>query len=251
VAHLPAGGHALTRVAIRAGVLPPTRFVVLTTGRAGSVLLLSLLDSTPGVRCFREALGRRPLAAHPWRKLHSHAVRAALRGASAWGTSVHPEELLVERVGDRRRWLGRLHDSGFRAITLVRRNPVSVGFSVCLAEARGTWHHQADAVPRPVRLDPVEVLRIALFSEQKAAEISWLVGERSHLALTYEEALLPVGAQQETVDRVRRFLELPPAPATTSLARITAPLSEQVANLDEVVELLAATHLRDHLGEIT
>lgn len=251
VAKLPVRGELGVRLAIRAGALPRRRFVVFTTGRSGSVLLLSLLGSTPGIRCEREVLGRRPLATHPWRRFHAHAARAALGGCAVWGTSMHPEELLVERAGDRAQWLGRLHDSGVDLITLVRRNPVRAGISAVLAVARGAWHHHEDTRPPAVRLDPTVVLHTVSFVEQKASEVRSLVGERSHLALTYEDDLLTPDAQQRTVDRVRRYLQLPMAPASTSFTRLSAPLSEQIENFDEVLDVLRPTYLARHLAELS
>lgn len=248
--HLPATGPRSVRLAVRAGALPPTRFIILTAGRAGSVLLVTLLDSTPGIRCQSEVLGRSPFANNPWRKLHRHAARAAAKSATAWGTSMHSDELLSERVEDPRRWIGRLHDSGFKIVTLVRDNPVRAGLSSVLASTRGEWHHRADAQPSSVKLDPIVVLQTTVYWEELAAKVKTLVADRSHLAVTYENGLLTPEAQQETVARIRRFLDLPPATGSTPLVRLSTPLREQIENFDEVMDLLASTHLRDHLTGI-
>ena len=48
-----------TEAARNRKVLPPTRFIILTPGRAGSKFLIELLSSHPNVKCDFELLRKR------------------------------------------------------------------------------------------------------------------------------------------------------------------------------------------------
>lgn len=229
----------------RGSVFPPVRFLLLTPGRAGSTLLMTLLAAVPGVRCDGEAL-RTVRRKDPTVLLARRAARAALGNATAWGTSVHPEHLLRQYVDDPVRWIASMHDEGYELITLVRENPLAVALSAVVADQRGAWHFLAterDPSPEqtPVRLDPMHVLRIAVQAEQSTEDVRRWVAERSHLALVYEDDLLEPEQHQPTADRVLRYLGIPVAPVSTPLRRQARPLAEQIENFDEVSAVLRQT----------
>ena len=230
---------------------PPVRFVLLTSGRAGSTLLMTLLDSVPGVRCDEEVL--RTGRGDPTARLARRAARAALGDVLAWGTSVHPEHLMPVLAGDPVDWVAALHDDGYELITLVRANPLAVAVSAVIADARGRWHvRNGEAQPETgsVRLDPLDVLRMAIQTERATEDVARMVAERSHLALVYERDLREADSHQATADRVLRFLGVDAAPVSSPLVRRAVPMLEQIDNLDEVRAVLRPTRFGALLEDI-
>jgi hypothetical protein len=237
-------------MAARRQLVPSTRLVLLTPGRSGSTLLLSLLASTPGFRWDEEVL--RTAKGDPTALLRRRAMRAAAAGYAAWGTSVHPEHLYPLLAEDPVEWVGRLHDSGYELVTLLRRNPLQHVLSAAIAWERSEWHYTAGDEPatEPIRLDPVSILREAALAERSAKEVRAMVADRSHLALFYEDDLRDSEGQQHTANRVLAYLGLPPAAVSTPLRRRPVGLLEQIANVDEVVTALRATRYAPFLDEL-
>ncbi len=235
----------------------PLRFIILTPGRAGSILLLNLLDSHPRVTCDHELFGQHATGARtlrrfadPDRRLARATKRAAATGAAAWGWSLHPAQLITQGVPDREGWCGRFHDRGGRIVTLVRENPVHQALSALIAGETGRWHHrEAGGGITPVHLDPLRVLEAIQQAEHTAQEVERLIGDRSHLALRYEDALHDPERHQATADRVFRFLQLDPVPVSADVLRRTVPLRAQILNYEELVEVLSSTPHRGRLGE--
>jgi hypothetical protein len=252
VSRLARAGRGAIGVVARRSLVPSVRFLVLTPGRAGSTLLMSLLGSAPGVRTDEEVL-RTAGSGDPAALLRRRARRAALGGVEAWGTSVHPEHLLSLVAGDPVLWAGRLHDDGYELVTLVRRNPLEHVLSAAIAWERGTWHDVGESVPstEPVTLDPVPVLREAGLVVEAAALVQAMAADRSHLALVYEDDLREPDVQQVTVDRVFGFLGLPSVPVSSPFRRRSVGLLEQVANADEIVATVRATRFAPYLDELT
>lgn len=236
--------RGLGSVARRASPFPETRFLLLTPGRAGSTLLMTLLAAAPRVRCDDEVL--REAVGDPTALLRRAAARAALGGVATWGTAVHPEHLLGLNTDERIRWAARLHDSGYELVTLVRRNHLAIAVSSVIAERRGVWHvvrgeePSMDRMAR-VHIDPLHLLRVAITVERSTEEVRRMADDRSHLALVYEDDLLEAEAHQVTADRVLRFLGRPTAPVSSPLRRRTQPLLEQIDNLDELGAVLDHT----------
>lgn len=233
----------------RRSVWPPVRFLLLTPGRSGSTLLMSLLSSVPGVRSDQEVL--RTSSGDPVAALARRAARAALGGVRAWGTSVHPEHLLPLVAGDPVAWVRDRHDAGYELVSLRRRNPLEHALSAAIAWERGDWHRVEGAPARTeaVRLDPVAVLREVRLADEAASEVETMVADRSHVSLVYEHDLRDAACHQATVDRVLGFLGVPTAPVSTSYRRRDVPLLEQVANADEIVAALRATRFAPFVDE--
>jgi hypothetical protein len=188
----------------------------------------------------------------PTAALRRRATRAAVVGARAWGTSIHPQHLLPLLAGDPLEWVGELHDAGHDLITLHRRNPLQHVLSAAIAWQREEWHYVKGAAPstEPIRLDPLAVLREAGLAEQSALEVRRMVADRSHMALTYEDDLRDAGVQQKTVDRVCRFLGVSTAAVSTPLVRRPVGLLEQIANADEIVGVLRATRFAPFVDDL-
>lgn len=236
------------RPLVRRRAAPPVRFVLLTPGRSGSVLLLTLLASHPNIATDFELLARR--TSRPDGVLGRAGARVAATRATTWGFSLHPQHLAVQAVSDPVEWCGRLHDDDWRFVTLVRRNVVHAALSSLLSKSTGRWHEVATARDEPpVAVDPVEALRVVNTLETATVDAERLVGDRSHLALWYEDDLRDEARHQSTVDRVCRFLGVAPAPVQTQLLRRSTPLRDRISNYAELVDVFAATRHGPRLAE--
>ena len=238
-------------------VTVPVRFIVLTPGRAGSILLLRLLDSHPRVICDNELFGRDPTTApgtarrfgNSERMLTRASIRAVAARATAWGWSLHPAQLITQGVADPEGWCARFHDRGGRIVTLVRDNPVHQAVSALVASETGIWHRRHEGPIKSVHLDPLQVLGAIHQAERAAQDVQRLIGDRSHLALRYEDALRDPGCHQDTADRVFGFIGLESVAVSADLRRRTVPLREQVANFNELDGMLANTPYKGRMAE--
>lgn len=229
-----------------ADALPTVRFVVVTPGRAGSVLLSSLLDSHPDVQCEGELFMERDPT--PLDTISRHS-RSAARKCTAWGFLLHPDQLLQCGVGDVGAWLGDLHNAGFRIITLVRRNALHRALSASIAFQRGTYASAKEdrAIEERFRLDPTEVLHLAAQAVDRTREVHDFVGLRSHLALTYEDDLSTPDAQRRTASRAYAFLRVPDHEAETPFVPRSQGFAELISNWDELAAVIGQTQFASEL----
>jgi LPS sulfotransferase NodH len=227
---------------------PARRFVILTTGRTGSELLVSLLDSHPRITCDGELF-----AAHlrlPRLYVAARAASAGLHGAHAYGWKLLARDFrATQGVGPPDEYVGRLQADGYRVVLLERRDVLQQTISSIRAGKAG-YHHRGAGAPKfeVGPMDPVEVLVGIALVEESNAYVRKLAGEVPHLRLCYEDDLLEPANQQATVDRVCEFLELPSARAHSELVKVTPRQTRDLAsNYDEIADLLAQTRFASHL----
>jgi LPS sulfotransferase NodH len=221
---------------------PASRFVILTTGRCGSELLVSLLNSHPQISCDSEILGIRRIA--PLRLIESRAALAGLRGARAYGFKMLPRDLQAGADGDPAGRLRELHRRGFAMIRLERRDLLQQAVSHARASAGEYRHHRhserAAFTAQPV--DPVGVLAAMFILELEARLLASALDGIPHLRLFYEDHLLEPGRQQETVDRIAGELGLAARAVASELVRVTPRRTRDlVSNYDELARAVAAT----------
>ncbi len=226
---------------------PPVRFAILTAGRAGSELLVSLLASHPQIACDGELLAIRRVS--PRALLDSRAGVAGLRGARAWGFKLLRSHLLVQSAEDPAAQVQALVDRGFRMILLERRDLLQQAISFVRA-AGGTYHHRRADGSRyePTAIDPATVIATMVVLEDAVRFDRQVLADTPHLELVYEEDLAGPELQQATSDRVATLLGLAPHPVRTDLIKITPPAtSSLVTNYDELASAVAATRFAPYL----
>jgi LPS sulfotransferase NodH len=236
---------------------PSSRFVILTSGRTGSELLVSLLDSHPRIRCAGELLKEE--RAFPHRYLSARAAMARLRGFETFGWKVALNQIRslgnpgagLRGMGDPRQYPARLHAMGFRLILSTRRNPVDQALSG-LRAMRDGFHHRAGAHPTfaPFAVDPVDLMTLTNILEGDASRLGTMVASVPHLRLTYEDDLLDSACHQATVDRVCDYLGIASAPVASNLVKV-APrtLRASVTNYDEIMDLFQNTRYATYLDD--
>jgi LPS sulfotransferase NodH len=222
-------------------VAPDRRFVILTAGRTGSELLVSLLDSHPEIRCDSEILGVR--RQFPGQLIASRTALAGLRGARAFGFKLLRTHLLANHVADPGEFVRDLHRDGFHVIVLERRDLLSQAVSYVRASG-GHYHHRRDSAAAftPQAVDPIEVLTYMFTLEQEVLFARNALAGIDHLTLRYEDDLADPSRQQLTADRVCAVLGLDPQPVRSDLVRVTPhDVREQVENYAELAAALAGT----------
>jgi LPS sulfotransferase NodH len=216
------------------------RFVIVSHGRAGSELLVSLLNSHPRIVCDSEILNVRRVL--PAEMLLRRSARARLSGR-AYGFKLLGHHAKLQNPEAPISYLRAFHDRGFQIILLERRDWLMQAISAMRAAGSQYHYRRGDQVQfAPARLDPTAILAALWLIDQGASFIRTALAELPALSLVYEDDLATESAQARTVDRVCEYLGLPTAPVQTELVKIGPDsAAQQVANFDEVAALLAAT----------
>ena len=229
--------------------LPERKFVLYTRGRSGSELLLDLLRHHSDVACDGEILGA-PVRS-PWLWVRAHAARAARSGAGTYGFKVLYNDLTgPQQMSDPAGFLRRLHDDGYKIVTLERRNLLRHAVSWLQSREQQT-HYRSEAERasyRPVAIEPEAAIAVMYIGEQDAQQQEATVTDLPHLALTYEESLEDPSTHQATVDQVFAFLGLSSEPVKTTLVRSSPRrLSDSLENYADIAALVGQTRFAKYL----
>ena len=230
---------AAVRLAFRLAGAEP-RFVIVTAGRTGSELLVSLLTSHPTIVCEGEIMSIP--RAFPSASLLRRSAAARLRGR-AYGFKLLPDQARLQFRADPAGYLRDLHQKGFRIIHLERRDWLQQAISVLRAVTTQFHYRRGEkAVFAPIHVDPVEVLSALAIFEDRVRFLRSALAELPTLELVYEDDLETPEQQASTVDRICAYLGLPPASVQADLVKLTPrSLAEQVENFEEVTALVGAT----------
>lgn len=245
-------GHVVTGAATYArlvlpGLRPGRRFVIFAQGRSGSTLLTELLNSHPQVYCADEILTWKRAAPVRYARACSIGHRA-----DVYGFKVKLYQLTVAQQIERpATFLRQMRDDGWQVLHLQRRNVLRQALSAIVAERRDVYHLAVGATgPKPVHIDPEELLRRADQRAQFSADEHVALEGVDHLSLVYEDDLLTPELQQQTAERAFTWLGLDAVPATVRLRRIVeGSWSSVVANADEVAASVAHSRYADLLSE--
>jgi hypothetical protein len=226
---------------------PAQKFFIFTTGRSGSNLLVSLLNSHPLIQCNSELLLKRVLKPELYLACHERLSRKDVYGFKL--LSIHLE---IQHIRDPKGFIDRLCSSGYQIISLKRRNIVRQSISHLYASYRGKFHHlqdQGEQVFVPMRLEPEQLFQELQLLERLNALGDQLLADRPYLSLFYEDDLSDAARQQGTVDRISEFLGIPPAKLGTSLVKTTPEdLSVIIENFAEIRDCLAGTPYGSYLN---
>lgn len=243
-------GSSLTCAALGAVLGLPTRFVIFTSGRSGSELLASLLDSHPRVHCDGEVLAipRQFRAAF----VRGRAVRATLAhrfgrpGPDVYGWKLITNHLrwYPEIFPDPSAFLGQYARPPGLLITLRRADLLNQTLSLLHAE-HSQFHFQAgEATPRfeAFAVEPENLVSQLYYYENDEQWLVETVGNLPHLGLVYEDDLATPDAQQATADRIFERLGLPPAKVDPQLVPVAPPdPRDRISNYGEVAAALRGT----------
>ncbi len=230
---------------------PDKKFVLFSSGRAGSTLLVKLLDNHSLIQCEGEILRRKMLNPYAYIKRTSQVSNSSVFGFKL--LSYQLQELQTS-VKDKNRFLQNLVEDGFQIIYLERKNILRQALSVMYAYHRDQWHVKKgqDVDASKMKIDPVAlrdwmdgIEKLKVF-EKKMVEVL------PHLHVVYEEDLSIPEQQSVTIEMVTDFLELPNEEVNSNLKRVTPKnLSSFIENVDEVIHYLGASRYHQYLDSIS
>ena len=229
---------------------PERRFLILTSGRSGSDLLVSLLDSHPELVCDGELLMMR--RAFPDQLVRSREALAGLRRARAYGFKLTRDNILAQGVEEPAAFVQALHERGYRMVLLERRDLLQHAVSYARAEQAGYVHHRrTDGTGfSATELDPMAVVTFMYVLEDVAHFCRQALSGIPHVKLVYEDDLSTPERRQASADRICDALGVSPAPVHSELVRVTpGTIQDQLSNYEELAEVLAVTRYAKYLPE--
>jgi LPS sulfotransferase NodH len=211
------------------------KFIIITSGRSGSELLVTLLNSHPGIMCDGELLMTRRLSAE--RFIDGRAAMAKRAGKSAYGVKVLPPHILdIQQIDHSTDWLRHLAAAGWTVIRLGRRNRLHQ----CISSVRANhtqWHvTTGEASPfAPMEIDVMQLIATMYVTDWVENQIDHLLEGVEHQSYWYEDDLENPDNQAATVAAICASLGLEPAPTSTDLVRVNPrQVRDMITNFDEV-----------------
>ena len=227
---------------------PEHRFIIFGQARSGSTLLVDLLEQVCGIHCDGEILNARV----PYPGLQV-AARCARSTAPCYGCKILSYQLSGHQpIRDAKTFVKDLWQSGYAFIYLRRENLVRQALSEMRARVHGFHSSKRDTTGRagPVQIDSNKLLHwLQALEDRRAFEERLLTGI-SFLELQYEEDLEEQSAHQRTVDKVCKYLGVPPGRVTAGLSKLSPrPLQESVVNHEEIEAALCGTPYAKYLDD--
>ncbi|MEM9991342.1 MAG: hypothetical protein AAF738_06220 [Bacteroidota bacterium] len=222
---------------------PPQKFVIFTSGRSGSTLLVDLINSNPNIHCDLELLKRRVFA--PMSLIRTHAKCST---QDTYGFKLLSYQLKNVQTGIRNKWmfLDRLvNKKGYKLIHLERENKAKQALSIIYAFYRGKWHNQKGSQQKQslqFELEPKVLYKFIKESEiLRQFETEMLQGQE-YLHVSYEKDLANADRRAATIQNVSDWIGVDAVHPETSLRKVTpSKLSTMISNKQEVIDFIANT----------
>jgi LPS sulfotransferase NodH len=225
-------------------------FVILCTGRVGSELLVSLLDSHPDIRCWGELFSGGPEAPeegfkHSEREDPGLYLSELVSGceAAAIGFKLPHSSIQANPSS-----LALLDDAELRVIRLTRENLLAQLVSAALALRSGFWKQRTGEESYRTAtqyLDAAGCKRALAQMEVREREMDRLAEGHPMTRLTYEQLI--AGSR---MDEVQCFCGVKPRALSSPHRKLrTRPLRETIENWDELSAQLRGTRFERFLVE--
>ena len=214
---------------------PERKFVIYGSGRSGSTLLVSLLDSHSQIYCDNEIYHRKVVSPKTYLDL-----RAQMSGAPVYGFKLltyHLGMTLGMSAPDFNPYLRALQEDGYQIIYLWRRDAFRQALSNVYARQSQQFHNQNGSSSQTkihVDLDRLDYWYQGL-KRQAQLEQEYLAGI-PHLALTYEDHLADGDKQTATMQEICQFLDIPYEAPQTGLRKNTPKSLESFIKNHQEVE---------------
>jgi hypothetical protein len=225
---------------------PRKKFVIFTVGRTGSNLLVSLLDSHPGIKCHGELLFKRVLFPQLYLKCQER-----LSSQDIYGFKIIYYNFGVQKVEDPLEILNELSSDGYKIISLKRRNVIRQTISHMYALHRQTFHEKEGQAKKSNNRMIIDLnffqQELEYFLDHRSRE-EQLLKNFSYLQLYYEDDLLEKGRHQCTMDKIASYLGIPNARVTSDFGKTTPQeLSNVIENYEEFKRYLEQTEYYQYL----
>jgi len=219
---------------------PNNKFVIFSTGRSGSTLLVNMLNTNNQVQCAGELLRSKNSAPEKVIKISEQLSRK-----EAFGFKLLTYQLLnlQPTITHKKKFLERLVANDYQIIYLDRKNSLLQALSVIYAMQRNVWHYKNEAQIQhtKITLNPDKLATmIQEFEQFKIQERSLLEG-LPYLYLNYEIDLEKKVNLKSTVHKLEAFLNLPLRAPQLNLKKVTPKrLSGFLHNSREISEFILA-----------
>jgi LPS sulfotransferase NodH len=228
---------------------PPFKKILLfTTGRTGSNLLVSLLNSHPSIHCNSELLVRR--VAFP--KLYLKCRESYFK-KDVYGFKLNTYNFGVQNTSDPLSFVADLYEHGYIVINIHRRNILRQAISRLYANHRKRFHDTKAHAPHDLptmTVAPDRLLEEIRFFEDHRELEEKVLSQIPYIRLTYEDDLADEEQHQSTVDKITDYLALPRAPVHTYYIKtIPDDLSSVIENYSELIESIQKTEYTKFLED--
>jgi hypothetical protein len=236
------------------------RFVVLGHGRSGSSHLLGLLHSHPNIVVRSELFHSEIVQGYETHVLHERLLQERQANPFIFLNHLlfHGYPASVEAVGYKMFYQHFEERPGMceairnmprmKILHLKRRNLLRVLYSARRARLENKWgkFDQATVPALPLEIPVKECLNFFPFVERLRAQHDAVYGSMQHV-VWYEDL---VACREETLQKTLSYLGLPQVPLSSRYVRQnTAPLSECIANYEEICRHLQGTPWAEFLEE--
>lgn len=219
---------------------PATKFIVFGTGRSGSTLLVTLMDSNSHIFCDNEIYHRKVMFPKAYRKALSRLANTDVYGFKL--LMYHISLKLGIKNEDFEAYLQGLVDEGYRIIHLRRHNIVRQAFSNLYARHRGQFHSNSTIGKKTDKKMTVDLEELEKWIRNIEGQAKWeqeLLQNVTHLSIGYEKDLEDRTAHGNTLRRVSEFLGTNVEPPDTELRKVTPKsLDSFITNDEEVMAFL-------------
>lgn len=234
---------------LRPGQEPKKKFIIFTTGRSGSTLLVDLMNSHPSVHSDLELLKRKLV--NPAGVIKQ---RSKLANADVYGFKLLSYQLRDVQSGIKKKkiFFNSLVDMGYKPIHLYRENLIFQSLSLIYALYRFQWHNKNGKDQKKskmwVDVEKLEktITDLELLREYEEQTLYGL----HHLKVSYERDLENGASHSNTIARISEFLELPKVEPNTKLRKVTpSSLSKFVVNEEEVMTFLENSRFIEYMNK--
>jgi len=217
---------------------PNNKFVIFSTGRSGSTLLVNMLNTNPQVHCTRELLRSKNIDPHKVIKISEQ-----LCSKQVFGFKLLTYQLLnlQDTITDKKKFLEELSNNGYQIIYLERKNSLLQALSVLYAMQRNVWHYKNETKMKhtKITLPPERLANMIHEFEQFKIQERALLGDLPYLYLNYEKDLAKTANLKATVNKLEDHLNLSLQPPKLNLKKVTPKkLSSFLYNYQEISKFI-------------
>ncbi|MEM8523367.1 MAG: hypothetical protein AAGG68_01930 [Bacteroidota bacterium] len=227
---------------------PEKKFVIFTSGRSGSTLLVDLLNSSPEIQCDDELLKRR--VAFPISLVKSFEQQSK---KEIYGFKLLSYQLLNVQTGIKNKqvFLEKLiHEEDYQLIHLSRDNKAKQALSIIYAFYRRQWHNQQDSQQKEAKRFELDTETYLHFlGELQVLEDfeQAMVSNFDHLSLTYEEDLRQPRQYEQSMQRVSEYLGTEIVHPETNLRKVTpSRLSDMISNQEDLIKAVRNSKFEEY-----
>jgi len=213
---------------------PDKKFLILSTGRSGSTLLINFLNSSPNIHCEGELLRSKNIAPKRVIRLSEQACPKQVFG---FKLLTYQLLQLQPSISSKKEFLASLIADGYQILYLERKNSLLQALSIIYAMQRNVWHYKSETTVAhsKITLDPKKLAKVIQECEQFKVLESTLLEDLPYLYINYEEDLQPKEKIPSTVQKLEAFLDISLQEPVITLKKVTPKkLSGFLKNYKEI-----------------